>query len=44
MDWKVDIRLLPRYEWMNEKFENSLDSIRGMMEYRKINYKTEENI
>jgi hypothetical protein len=27
-----------------KKIENSLDSIRGIMEYGKINYKTEENI
>jgi hypothetical protein len=36
--------MMTKDEWMNEKFENSLDSIRGMMEYGKINYKTEENI
>jgi len=36
--------LLPRYEWMDEKFENSLSSVRDIMSYAKNNYKTEENI
>ena len=36
--------LLPRYEWMDEKFENSLASVREIMKYAKINYKSEENI
>jgi len=36
--------LLPRYEWMDDKFENSLASVRECMKYAKINYKSEENI
>ena len=36
--------LLPRYGWMNEKFQNSLTSVREIMEYAKINFKSEENI
>ena len=35
--------LLPRYEWMDDKFENSLSSVRECMKYAKINYKSEEN-
>ncbi len=36
--------LLPRYEWMNEKFVNSLSAVRDMFIYAKENNKTEENI
>ena len=36
--------LLPRYEWMTGKFVNSLSSIREMMNYSKVNYKTKDNI
>ncbi|WP_160687738.1 HIT family hydrolase [Clostridium sp. C2-6-12] len=36
--------LLPRYEWMDEKFENSLSTVREILFYAKDNYKTEENI
>lgn len=38
------IWLLPRYEWMNDKFVNSLSSIREIMSYSKENLKTKENI
>lgn len=40
----LHIWLLPKYEWMNEKFENSLSTVRDMLSYAKNNYKTEENI
>lgn len=36
--------LLPRYEWMTDKFGNSLSSIREMMNYSKENLKTKDNI
>ena len=36
--------LLPRYEWMDEKFENSLSTVREIFFYAKDNYKTEKNI
>ena len=36
--------LLPRYEWMNERFANSLSTVREMMTYCKNNLKSEENI
>ena len=36
--------LLPRYEWMEERFQNSLTSVREITEYAKINFKSEENI
>lgn len=36
--------LLPRHDWMQDKFSNSLSSIRDMMGYCKENYKTKENI
>lgn len=36
--------LLPRYEWMNEKFANSLSTVREIMTYSKNNLKSEENI
>ncbi|WP_461615033.1 HIT family protein [Clostridium sp. Marseille-QA1073] len=38
------IWLLPRYEWMNDKFENSLSAVRDIMNYTRNNYKTEKNI
>lgn len=36
--------LLPRYKWMNDKFQNSLSTIREIMIYAKENHKTKENI
>ena len=36
--------LLPRYEWMDEKFANSLSTIREIMTYSKNNLKSQENI
>lgn len=36
--------LLPRYSWMNERFQNSLSSIRDIMSYAKENLKSKENI
>jgi diadenosine tetraphosphate (Ap4A) HIT family hydrolase len=36
--------LLPRYEWMNNIYSNSLSSIREMMVYMQNSHKTEENI
>lgn len=36
--------LLPRYEWMTNKFGNSLSNIREMMNYCKENLKTKDNI
>lgn len=36
--------LLPRYEWMDERFKNSLSTVREINFYAKDNYKTEENI
>jgi len=36
--------LFPRYNWMNELFENSLTDIRKIMQYVKLNMKNEENI
>ena len=36
--------LLPRYNWMTDKFGNSLSSIREMMNYSKENLKTKDNI
>jgi diadenosine tetraphosphate (Ap4A) HIT family hydrolase len=36
--------LLPRYEWIDEKFENSLSTVREILFYAKDKYKTEENI
>lgn len=38
------IWLLPRYNWMTDKFGNSLSSIREMMNYSKENLKTKDNI
>lgn len=36
--------LLPRYEWMDEKFENSLSAVRDIVCYARSHHKTEENI
>lgn len=36
--------LFPRYEWMDEKFENSLSTVREILFYAKDKHKTEENI
>lgn len=36
--------LLPKYEWMTDKFGNSLSSIREMMNYSKENLKMKDNI
>jgi diadenosine tetraphosphate (Ap4A) HIT family hydrolase len=36
--------LLPRYDWMDDKFPNSLSSIREMMHFSKINRKKDQNI
>lgn len=36
--------LLPRYEWMIDKFGNSLSTIRDIMTYSKENLKTKDNI
>ncbi|EQB86821.1 diadenosine tetraphosphate (Ap4A) HIT family hydrolase [Clostridium punense] len=36
--------LLPRYQWMNDKFGNSLNNIREIMNYSKENLKTENDI
>ncbi len=38
------IWLLPKYEWMTDKFDNSLSSIREIMNYSKENLKTKDNI
>lgn len=36
--------LLPRYEWMKNKFENSLSCIREIMSYSKENLKSKDNL
>lgn len=36
--------LLPRYQWMNHKFSNSLNNIREIMAYTKENLKTKNNL
>jgi diadenosine tetraphosphate (Ap4A) HIT family hydrolase len=36
--------LFPRYEWMDEEFENSLSTVRQILFYAKDKYKIEENI
>ncbi len=36
--------LLPRYQWMNDKFGNSLSNIREIMSHIKENLKTENNL
>ncbi|MCL2199378.1 MAG: HIT family hydrolase [Defluviitaleaceae bacterium] len=36
--------LFPRYQWMNDLFENSLSSVRAIMKYAEANMKTKENI
>lgn len=38
------IWIFPRYEWMNDLFENSISSIRPIMKYAKENLKTQINI
>lgn len=38
------IWLLPRYEWMIDKFGNSLSTVREIMNYSKENLKTKDNI
>ncbi|HCW53506.1 MAG TPA: hypothetical protein DG753_07175 [Clostridium sp.] len=36
--------LLPRYEWMDDKFENSLSKVREIMDYARANMRTDNNI
>jgi diadenosine tetraphosphate (Ap4A) HIT family hydrolase len=36
--------LLPRYDWMYEKFGNSISTVRDILSYAKNKYKTTENI
>jgi diadenosine tetraphosphate (Ap4A) HIT family hydrolase len=36
--------LFPKYNWMDELFENSLTDIRKIMQYVKLNMKNEKNI
>ena len=36
--------LFPRYNWMNDLFENSLTDIRKIMQYAKSNMNNEKNI
>ena len=36
--------ILPRYDWMNDQFENSLSSIRPMAKHAKDVMKTQKNI
>jgi len=36
--------LFPRYNWMNDLFENSLTDIRKIMQYTKSNMNNEKNI
>lgn len=38
------IWILPRYEWMNKQFKNSLSTIRPIMNYAKENMKVQSNI
>jgi diadenosine tetraphosphate (Ap4A) HIT family hydrolase len=38
------IWLLPKYEWMIDRFGNSLSTIREMMQYTKENLKAKDNI
>lgn len=38
------IWLLPSYDWMTDRFGNSLSSIREMMNHSKENLKTKDNI
>lgn len=38
------IWLFPRYNWMDELFENSLTDIRKIMQYAKLNMNDEKNI
>lgn len=36
--------MLPRYDWMTEKFGKGIESVRPIMEYAKANFKTPENL
>ena len=36
--------LFPRYDWMNDLFQNSLTDIRKIMQYAKLNMNNEKNI
>lgn len=36
--------LFPKYNWMNDLFENSLTDIRKIMQYAKLNMNNEKNI
>ncbi|MCL2323738.1 MAG: HIT family hydrolase, partial [Oscillospiraceae bacterium] len=36
--------ILPRYGWMNEKFDNSLTFVRPIMKYARENHKTQDNL
>lgn len=36
--------LLPRYDWMTEKFGNSLSNIRDITNYSRENLKTKDNV
>lgn len=38
------IWLLPRYDWMTEKFGNSLSNIRDITNYSRENLKTKDNV
>jgi diadenosine tetraphosphate (Ap4A) HIT family hydrolase len=38
------IWILPRYEWMNKQFKNSLSTIRPIMNFAKKNMKVQSNI
>ena len=40
----LHIWLFPRYQWMNEKFDNSISSIRDIMDYARKNLKNQEQI
>ena len=40
----LHVWLFPKYNWMNELFENSLTDIRKIMQYVKLNMKNEKNI
>ena len=40
----LHIWLFLRYQWMNEKFDNSISSIRGIMDYARKNLKNQEQI
>ncbi|WP_051540213.1 hypothetical protein [Clostridium ihumii] len=40
----LHIWLFPRCQWMNEKFDDSLSSIRDIMDYARKNLKNQEQI